>query len=147
MVNLPSDYIVNTTLKVGRIYKLKAPELITTDIPHFFIVIGIDDDDNFMVLCTSQKEKKLKYFNNNHMDLEGLVFIKPSSENQLTKKTYVDCNRYYEISRSSLKNKVESHSLEIKGEINLDIFYQIKQGIVNSDINDLPEFLIVHPDE
>jgi uncharacterized pyridoxal phosphate-containing UPF0001 family protein len=147
MVSIPADLIISTTLKVGAIYKLTAPELINTKIPHYFIIVGIDDEDNYMVLCTSQKENKLNHFKNNNLELEGLVCIQPNKVNKLKKETFVNCNDYHTISKSKLKDKINSDSLEVKGEISLNIYTQIKNGIIKSEVNDLPEFLLIHPDE
>lgn len=37
------DFVVKATLSVGVVFKIRAPELINTDIPHYFIVVGIED--------------------------------------------------------------------------------------------------------
>jgi hypothetical protein len=69
MIAIPSVFFVNTTLKIGSIYKLTAPELIDTTIPHYFVVVAIDEDDNHLVLCTTQKDKKEEYFQKAGYDL------------------------------------------------------------------------------
>ena len=147
MVHLPPDFVISSTLSVGTIYKFVAPELINTSIPHYFIVVAIDGSDNYLVLCTSQKENKEAYFKSRNLALSGLVFIKPDLSNGLTTETFVNCNAYYPISCSSLISKVRGGSLSYTGAISLNHYTQIKTGIINSHTNDLPHELLVHPAE
>lgn len=147
MVDLPPQYVISSTLFVGTIYKFVAPELINTCIPHHFVVVGIDDSDNYLVLCTSQKVHKEAYFLRKNLDFTGLVHIKPDSSNGLTTETYVNCNDYFPISKSSLIKKTKEGKLSYTGTLSLNHFTQIKTGIINSHTNDLPHDLLVHPEE
>jgi len=147
MVDFPHDYVISSTLSIGTIYKFYAPELISCTVPHHFIVIAIEGVNNYLVLCTSQKESRERHFNNTNLDLTGLVYIKPDLNNGLTKDTFVDCNQYYAISIDSLKSKLESGNLSITGTISVNHYAQIRLGITTSHINDLPHYLLVHPEE
>lgn len=142
MVNISPELYVNGTLEIGSIYKLKAPELITTDIPHYFIVVATDHPEIYMVLCTSQKINKEKHFEWNDLDLTGLVYIKPDSSNCLTLDSYINCNDYHTITKKKLINKKATGELEYIGKINLNYYTQIKKGIIESHTNDLPEYLL-----
>lgn len=143
----PCAYTIDSTLSIGVIYKFEAPDLIDTDIPHFFIVVAVDAPDNYLVLCTTQLENKTKYFDKRKLDYSSLVYIKPDSLNKFKKDTYVNCNDYYTITTPVLKNKLESGSLSYIGNISLNHYLQIKNGIIQSPINDLPEYLLIHPEE
>lgn len=147
MVDFPPDFIINSTLSVGTIYKFKAPELISTASPHHFIVIAMEGEDNYLVLCTSQKESRERHFNYTNLDFTGLVYIKPDSTNGLTTDTFVDCNKYFPISKTMLTNKLKSGNLSFTGTISLNHYTQIKLGITTSHINDLPHYLLVYPEE
>ena len=57
---LPPDFVISHTLKVGVVYKVVVPELIVTSKPHFFVVVAIHGDSNFLVLSTTQLQKKIR---------------------------------------------------------------------------------------
>jgi hypothetical protein len=145
MVELPPEYVINQTLSVGRIYKLYAPEIVNITIPHYFIVVAIDGDDNYMLVGTTKREKKEKHFENMGLDLSGLVCISSDSQNCLPEETWVNCNDHYHITKDDLVKKVELKSFEITGEVSLDHYFQLRAGIIGNDNNDLPEYLLVHP--
>ncbi len=146
MVDLPPDYVIESTLKIGTVYKFTAPELIETEIPHYFIIIAIDGDNNYLVLCTTNKEGKEEYFINAGLDFTGLVYIKPDENNGLKDYTYVNCNDYHIISKSSLIFKFSEGILDYIGYISLNHYSQIRKGIKQSYISDLPHYLLKHPE-
>jgi len=147
MIHIPSDKYIKSTLQVGTIFKLCAPELIDTDIPHYFIIVAIDDDDIHMVVCTRQKDKREEYFRLMRFDLSGLVRIEPNSENGLTEESYVDCNQNHSTTKKALIQKKEDGLLKWIGEISYNQYDQIRTGIINSTINFLPKDLLVHPED
>ncbi|HEY9082881.1 MAG TPA: hypothetical protein VIN73_06075 [Vicingaceae bacterium] len=148
MVDLPPEYILSTTLKVGIVYKFSAEEYINSDIPHFFIVVAIDDDEIYTVNSTSQKNNKIKFFDKKGLDYSGLVFIKPDTDNGFTHDdNCVNCNDYYSFSKQSLLTKINSNNFEIAGTISYNHFDQIRNGICSSHINDLPCDMLIHPDD
>lgn len=147
MVDLPPDLVIDSTLEIGSIYKIKAPELISTDIPHFFIVVAIDNHDIYLVLCTSKKDKKVEHFENKNLDFTSLVYIKPDIDNKLPIDTYINCNDYFVITKNNLKLKLISGYLTYIGKVSLNHYLQIKNGIVESYTNDIPKYLLKHPNE
>ena len=147
MICLPSETYIDTTLKIGSVYKFSAPEHIDTSIPHYFIVVAIDEDDNHMVLCTTQREKKEDYFRKMGFELTSLVYIKNDSSNGLTEDTWVNCNDTYVISRVDLIEKKSKGILEWVGEVSYNHYDQIRTGISCSFVNDLPIELLTHPDD
>lgn len=147
MVNLPPELVLAKTLAIGSIYKLVAPELINTSIPHYFIVVSILDDDNYMVLSTTKGDKKEKLFNSRGFDLEGLVFIRPDAKNNLPTNSFIDCNYNFEITKQELIEKLRLGKLKFIGNISYNHYDQIRTGIINSHINDLPSELLIHPED
>jgi len=99
-----------------------APELINTDIPHYFIVVGIEDSDNYLVLCTSQQQKKEDHFAKHNFDLDGLVYIKPNDINNLTKDTFINCNDYYCCETAVLSKKILNNELSFTGLLELKYY-------------------------
>ena len=141
------EFTITTTLKVGVVYKLTAPELIETNIPHYFIVVAIEEDDNYLCMCTSQEGSTINYFYKSGKDLDTLANIEPSSTNGLTKRTYVDCNRYFILTKTELVDKCEKGRLKLAGDLDIEEYELIRYSIRQSKVNDIPKFLLVHPDE
>lgn len=144
MIYISPEYVISSTLSIGAVYKLTAPELISTTIPHYFIVVAIENDDNYLVLCTTQLNSKLNYFQRNGLDLNTLVYLVPSTDNGLTNNTYVNCNDYYHISKSSLISKVQSDILSVTGKVSEDEYNLIASAIKLSHTNDLPDYLLIY---
>ena len=138
------ENVISSTLSIGAVYKLTAPELISTTTPHYFIVVAIENDDNYLVLCTTQLNSKLNYLQRNGLDTNTLVYLVPSTDNGLTDDTYINCNDYYHISKSSLISKVQSGMLSITGKVFEDEYYQIASAIKLSHTNDLPDYLLIY---
>ena len=92
-------------LKLAQSINSKAPEIIKTNIPHYFVIVAIDEDDIHSVLCTTKREKKEEYFRNAKLDLIGLVYIKNDTNNGLSEESWVNCNDTYPISREDLVRK------------------------------------------
>ncbi|MGN7812084.1 hypothetical protein [Flavobacterium sp. 22076] len=144
---IPAQFVIQTTLKVGVIYKFIAPELIGTAIPHYFIVVAIDNEDNYMVLCTTQLDAKLMHIAHKRYHSDTLAFIAPTEKNGLTEKTYVNCNDYYTITRTELIRKIETSSFEIKGNLTKEEYDKIRFSIDLSHVNDIPTFMLKYPED
>ena len=139
--------ILDSTFQVGAIYKFTAPEIIGNDIPHYFVFVGIENPDNYMVICTTQLHNKIKQFKRMNYAIETLARIHPNAGNGLTDDTYVNCNEYHPINKSQLLAKIGSSKFEVTGTLTKEEFEAIKTSINLSYTNDLPKYLIVHPDE
>lgn len=145
MVALPPEYVISTTLSVGAIYKFEAREFLSTNIPHHFIVVAIDGNDNFLLVCTSQQEKKEEYFDRKKIDYKCLVWIKPDSENGLTKDSFVNCtNTPFLLTKEDLVRKCKEGVLTYTGMVSYNHYDQIRTGIMASYENDLPEEILKH---
>lgn len=142
MVQIPSKFVISSTLKVGAIYKMVAPEFINTEIPHFFVVVAINEDDNFMLVSTTQLDKRITYFNKVGHNLNSLAYIEPTETNGLTKNSYFDCNQYYTITKDKLEQKVTKDFLKPKGHLNQEEYQKLITSIHTSKTNDIPRFLL-----
>ena len=134
--------VITSTLKVGVVYKIEAPELITTSVPHYFVVIAIDDDDNFLALSTTQLEKKIEHLNRRGYDLDTLAHISPNTHNGLSKNSYFNCNEYYEVNKNGLIAKVQQQKLSVVGNFSEEEYDKIVDAILLSRINDIPKYLL-----
>lgn len=146
MIHIPADKFIDGTLKIGTVYKFEAPELIETDVPHYFIVVAIDDEEIHMVKGTSKKDTKENYFNRMGLDLAGLVCIKPDGRNGFKTETFFDCNDNFPLSKDKLIQKTKD-GLSCEGIISYNHYEQIRAGIRDSNKNDLPDDLLIHPDD
>ena len=144
---LPPDFVITSTLKVGVVYKIIAPELISTDEAHFFVVVAINDSDNYMLLSTTQLHSKIKYLSKRGYDLNTLALIQPNKENGLKKDSYFNCNDTYIITRDQLVEKVKENSLSISGNISLDEYEKLVYSINLSEVIDIPKFLLKYEEE
>ena len=143
---ISANNVIQITLKVGVVYKFDAPELINTTVPHYFIVVAIENENNYMVLCTTQLDSKQAYFAKKGYDFNTLAFILPTETNGLKVKTYVNCNDYHTISKEELIKKVESKNFKLTGHLSREEYDKIKFAIDLSHVNDLPTFLLEYPE-
>lgn len=142
MVLFPPKFVISSTLKVGVVYKMVAPELINTDIPHYFVVVAVHENENYMLLSTTQLQNKINYFNNVGYDLDTLAYLESNSTNGLTEDSYFDCNQYYTITKDKLEDKVSKEFLKISGNISQEEYEKLLKAIDLSNINDIPLFLL-----
>ena len=141
-MDFPPSFIINSTLEVGRVYKFSAPELIETDIPHFFVVIAIIGSDNYALVSTTKLQKRIDFLKSRQISLETLCYISPNGENGFTEDSYLDCNKYFAIPNGYLEQKVASGYFDVKGTISDEDFERIKYSITQSTLFDIPIELI-----
>lgn len=139
---LPPDFVISSTLKVGVVYKIEAPELIDTSEAHYFIVVAISGSDNFLILSTTQVHKKVSYLQKRGYDLDTLAYISPSESNGLTKDSYFNCNEYFSLTKDDLIDKVKEEKLNIAGSFNEEEYSILLKSILLSEVNDIPKFLL-----
>ena len=139
---LPPDFVIASTLKVGVVYKIKAPELINTTEPHFFVVVAINNDDNFLIISTTKLQNKIDYLTKRGFDLNTLAYIRPNDSNGLTKDSYFNCNDYFILSKQELISKVKEDKLSIAGNFDEDEYNILLNSIDLSEVNDIPKFLL-----
>ncbi|WP_313261889.1 hypothetical protein [Sphingobacterium sp.] len=141
-MEIPASFVLDSSLEVGRVYYIKAPELIQTDEPHYFIVIGILEDNSYLLVSTTQLDKKIAWVRNRKIPDDTICYIEPSSENELKKDSYLNCNSYHEVKNQFLIQKIESGELVTKGIISDTDFEKIRNSIKQSPLFDIPIELI-----
>lgn len=142
----PPTAINPEDIQIGSVLKFPAPEQGVTD-PHYFIIVAINDDEYHFVEGTSQKEKKEAYFDRNGLDYSTLICIPPDGNSGFTKDTYVNCNDNYPFTLEDLNWKAYNDEITAEGRISYDHYDQIRKGIKNSRLNDLPKDWLIHPED
>ena len=92
----------------------------------------VDTSTVVLVCCTSDKEDKRRKRIEKLNLHSTLVWIKPDTENGLTKDTYVDCNTYFEYTIEEFTTLYENNLLEYKGIISETHYGQIILGLLDS---------------
>jgi hypothetical protein len=98
--------------------------------PHYFICIqrGLNEVLIF-TCCTTQKDKREKYFQQNNYDLKSLVHIAPTTENGLKQDSYVDCNKYFQVTVAEIQKMHEQKKIECRGEVSDEVYEQLLIGL------------------
>ncbi len=137
------EELIRNTCKIGAVYKIKAPKLIETNVPHYFVVIAIDEEEtNYLLLSTTQLRNKIDYFKNKGYDLNTLAHITPAIDNGFTQSSYFNCNEYFLIEKGQLVKKLEQQQLSYEGRINEIEYGDLLKAIQLSKVNDIPPFLL-----
>jgi len=136
-------------IQVGRVLYFASDKLQDkfNDEPHYFIVVAIDGNTVYFLCCQSSSTSA-----NNQVKYKGkdpctIPCIKPTTQNQLKMDSYVDCNNTIDYCFEDLENMFESQKVGIKGTVSLGDYLQLKEGIIQSPTNDLPEDILIHPED
>jgi len=140
---VPSNILIEKSLKVGVVYKFCAPEFLNSSIWHYFIVIAIDGDENYLLVCTTQLTNRLNYFAKKNINPGSLAYITPTMNNGLTRDSYIDCNNYFTATKQLLINKYTDGKLQIAGDIDIAEYNNILEAIALSETFDLPKYILV----
>lgn len=141
-MDISADLTISLTLKVGVVYKMEASELIETKDPHYFVVVAINDSNNYLLMSTTQMENRVTYLQKRGYDLDTLRLITPNNENGLKKDSFFDCNEYYTISKNNLIDKLKNKKLELSGNFSEEEYNLLVESINKSEKNDIPKFLL-----
>lgn len=146
-MDIPAEFVITSTLKVGVVYKMVAPELITTEEPHYFVVVAISGSNNYMLISTTQYQNRLSYIQKKGYDEDTLRRIEPNEDNGLTKDSFFDCNKNYIITKESLIQKVRDGKLNFVGNFSLQEYQDLVSSIELSEVNDIPKKILKYGDE
>lgn len=119
-------------VKPKKVYKFTNKKLSST-VPHFHIVLNIENELLILAVCTSKFEKRKSFIEKNLLPLSTLVYIKGDF---LSKETFVDCNHniFTENSIDTLYDYYKNGILEFSGEITDQEYIQILDGIIDSPL-------------
>jgi len=141
-MQFPPEFVLAKSLKIGVVYKMRAPELIETSIWHYFVVVAQCDDDSYLIVSTTKFQNRMDYLKKRGYDLDTLAYISPNSDNGLTEDSYFDCNSYHTLSKNKLISKIEESELRIEGQFSEEEYNKIIKAIKLSTVNDIPKFLL-----
>jgi hypothetical protein len=103
---------------------------------HYFVVLNRNPQTEeilILAIASSQVEKRKEIIIKLGFPVETLVKISPTEYTQFTKETVIDCNRAFEKSIQSLKDKLEAGRLKVCVEIMPEeIVTKIVQGMLVS---------------
>jgi len=132
---LVSGQTFGSSIDKGKIYYFKSNKLVSTNQPHYFIVIANPSDELIIfVCCTSQFDKRARFIELNNIPLSTLVWLKPNDENGLKKDSYIDCNSFFKYSKAELIQMYNQNQIEFIGYISDSKLKEIHQGILDSPL-------------
>ena len=120
-----------------KVYYFSSTLLNTTE-PHYFICIKRTDDEILVLsCCTSQRTTVQNYIETRNLPFETMVWISPSdTTNPFFIDTYVNCNSTFSYTLDEFRSMYDSNKIDFSGEISLNHFSQIVNGIQKSPLID-----------
>ncbi|MDT9499607.1 hypothetical protein [Capnocytophaga canimorsus] len=146
-MDFPANLVITSTLKIGVVYKMVAPELITTSEPHYFVIVAVNNKDNYMLMSTTKYKERLEYIKKKGYNLDTLRRIEPNNNNGLTQDSFFDCNKYYTITKEKLIEKAQNKELKLAGNFSLQEYQDLVFSIELSEVNDIPKYLLKYEDK
>lgn len=129
--------LFTSSIKEQKILYFSSQHL-NSDESHYFVCIKRTDNDVLILTCcTSKFDTVRKFVESRHLPNETLVWIKPDpkdSENPFTIDTYVNCNNVFSYTMEEFQNMYSSNSLSIVGELSLNYYTQIINGLIASPL-------------
>lgn len=116
------------------LYYFKSEHL-SSDEPHYFILVEVDGKLFHMVVCTTKFKKRVAYHNLAKTDPATIVRIQPNPNlNKVKEECYVDCNTVFSMyTAETLQMKLDQGALTFKGHITESEYYQVMNGIIKSN--------------
>ena len=123
-------------------YYFQSREL-TSELPHFFIVVNRDPIGEQLLLLTIVTSNVADVRTRNHDRLHTVVEISPQKYNELTMLSAVDCNVELEKPLAELVGMVERQEIRYHRDLPLKLFAKIKTAILASRLvpDELKELL------
>lgn len=109
-------------------------EKLSSQEPHYFIIIEFEGKIVHLVVCASDFEKCKFRIEKRKQDPCTLVRVKANSENGLKNNSYVDCNNVFNhYTLEILEEKLSEGILSFKGLISDEDYLQLLTGIIASN--------------
>ena len=148
MIYIPPDFCCDFYFRVGAVLKFSAKDIINTTVPHYFIIVGLTEEEIFMLLCTTNKERVQRVIDKHGFLLSTLVCISKKDCDFLTEdESWINCNDSYILSKEKLVEKIDSGALSYEGDISYNHYDQLRTGIKDSIVNDIAEEFLIHPQD
>lgn len=123
-----------STISIGSLHYFSYDGLNTTE-PHYFLCVAKEEGRIcFMLVVTSQVERQMEYFESRALPFESLVPVNPSTENQLTKESCINCRRVHEVPESKLNELNATGGIRPKGRLEENYFQQVVTGMLMSPL-------------
>jgi hypothetical protein len=118
-------------LRAGSVYYFQSREL-TSELPHFFIVVNRDPKGKQLVLLTIVTSNIASVRARNHDRLDTVVEISPQEYDELKVPSAVDCNVVLEKPLAELVGMVERKEVRYHLDLPSEIFAKIRAAILAS---------------
>ena len=129
-------------LRAGSVYYFQSREL-TSERPHFFIVVNRDPIGSQLLLLTIVTSKVADTRTRNHHRLKTIVEITPAEYREFKVHSVVDCNVVLEKPLSELTGMVRRREVRYHRDLPAAIFTKIRSAVVASPLvaDELKEML------
>lgn len=135
-IKVPTNLFL-TGIQEKKVYYFSSTQINTPD-PHYFICIKrCDNEVLILTCCTSQRDTVQNFIESRSLPYETMVWISPAdNENPFKKDTYVNCNNTFYYTLEEFRNMYDSDKINFSGEISLNHYSQIIEGIQKSPLID-----------
>ena len=129
-------------LRAGSVYYFQSREL-TSERPHFFIVVNRDPIESQLVLLTIVTSNVADARTRNRKRLQTIVEITPTEYKEFKVDSVVDCNVLLEKPLSELSGMVRRKEVRYHRDLPAGIFAKIKAAVLASPLvaDELKEML------
>ena len=127
-MDLPPELYLNGTIEQGAVYYFPEEKL-TSEEPHYFVVMNADPKQNVVLLMTCATSKVQKTINRRNDELETIVVVASTECEFFKKMTAFDCNIIFEKRMEQLVQKYNEGKLKYKGLLPKAIIEKLRKGI------------------
>lgn len=133
MIDVPPEVRIKSTIKSGSVYYF-AEETLTSDEPHYFVVINHNPitDNVILLVCASSKIERVK---KRRSDLPmTVVEVKKEEYDGFKKDSIIDCNDVLKKPINQLIQKLEEGKLELKPIMDIELVNKLRKAILQSPV-------------
>ena len=133
-MRIPPDVAIKATIRPGSVYYFPEDSF-NTEQPHYFIVINKAPltETLIILVCASSQIDKVRA-RRVACPPDTLVEIKPEQYSDFRVNSIIDCNYVLEKSIEQLVEKLIDRKLVLKGEMEMKIVEQLREGVLNSSL-------------
>lgn len=132
---LTPEQLIALTLKPCAVYKYEDKEALSTDVPHFFILINNNplNEPILLLTCVSSKVEKTKLrAAKRGQSLDTLVELSKEFHEFLEHDSIVDCNFIIVKNKEQLIEKCRTGSFKIEKEIDVKCLDELQRAFLRS---------------
>ncbi len=134
MPEIPPHVVIKSTIKPGSVYFFPE-ETFHVRYPHFFIVLNTNPltDTAIILVCASSEIDKVKQ-RRRLCPVETLVELTPHQYPGFIFNSIIDCNFILEKTLDQLVEKLSSHQMQLKLEMDAGLVNRIREGVLKSNL-------------